>query len=104
MTQISMAVAGIDTAKEKLDVAVHRRSEHWQVENALRGWRYLAAELTKVGVGRVGIEASGGYERGVVKHLRAKGFTVLVLQPIQVRAPMRDCTCAGPRTMRSMPS
>jgi transposase len=89
MRQINIAVAGIDTAKDKLDVTVHRQSERWQVENALRGWRRLAAELAKAGVGRVGIEASGGYERGVVKHLRATGFTVLVLQPIQVRAYAR---------------
>ena len=42
--------------------------------------------LTKAGVKRVGIEATGGYERGVVEHLRAAGVIVLVLQPIQVKA------------------
>jgi transposase len=89
MTKISTAVAGIDTAKDKLDVAVHGRAERWQVENALGGWRHLRVELAKAGVSRVGIEASGGYERGVVKHLRAQGFVVLVLQPIQVRAYAR---------------
>ena len=89
MTKISMAVAGIDTAKDKLDVAVHGQASLWQVENTLRGWRRLRSELAKAGVGRVGIEATGGYERGVVKHLRAAGFTVLVLQPIQVRAYAR---------------
>ena len=45
--------------------------------------------LAEAGVGRVGIAATGGYERGVVAHLRAAGFTVLVLQPIQVRADAR---------------
>jgi transposase len=35
---------------------------------------------------RIGIEATGGYERGVVGYLREAGFLVLVLQPIQVRA------------------
>ena len=50
------------------------------------GWRALTASLAKVGVTRVGIEATGGYERGVVEHLRAADFIVLVLQPIQVRA------------------
>jgi transposase len=49
----------------------------------------LAAELSKSGIVRIGIEATGGYERGVVGHLRNKGFTVLVLQPIQVRAYAR---------------
>ena len=86
MTQTSMLTAGIDTSKAKLDIAVHERSECWQVANTPQGWRRLAADLLKAGVARVGIEATGGYERGVVGYLRAAGFTVLVLQPIQVRA------------------
>jgi transposase len=89
MTKISTAVAGIDTAKNKLDVAVHGRPERWHMENTLSGWRRLHSELVRAGVSRVGIEASGGYERGVVKHLRAQGLVVLVLQPIQVRAYAR---------------
>jgi transposase len=89
MTQTNMTTAGIDTSKLKLDIAVHGRAEFWQVANALPGWRALAANLAKAGVTRVGIEATGGYERGVVEHLRAVGFTVLVLQPIQVKAYAR---------------
>ena len=86
MTKINITTAGIDTSKAKLDVAVHNRTERWQVANTLSGWRVLAANLAKAGVTRVGIEATGGYERGVVEHLRAAGFTVMVLQPIQVKA------------------
>jgi transposase len=86
MTKISTTTAGIDTSKRKLDIAVHARTERWQVANALPGWRALAANLAKIGVTRVGIEATGGYERGVVEHLRAAGLTVLVLQPMQVKA------------------
>ncbi len=81
--------AGIDAAKAKLDVAVPDRAMRFQVANAAPGWRRLAAELAEARVTRVGIEATGGYERGVVAHLRAAGFTVLVLQPIQVRAYAR---------------
>jgi transposase len=81
-----MTTAGIDTSKSKLDVAVHGQTGHWQVANSLSGWRELTARLAKAGVGRIGIEATGGYERSVVEHLRAAGFTVLVLQPIQVKA------------------
>ena len=81
MLQTSTNTAGIDTSKLKLDVAVHGRTECWQVANALPGWRSLVVNLIKAGVARVGIEASGGYERGVVEHLRAAGFVVLVLQP-----------------------
>jgi len=86
MTQITITTAGIDTSKAKLDIAVHDRTERWQVANTLSGWRGLAANLAKAGVTRVGIEATGGYERGVVAHLRTAGFSVLVLQPMQVKA------------------
>jgi len=87
MTNTNITTAGIDTSKAKLDVAVHNRTERWQVANTLSGWRVLATNLAKAAVTRVGIEATGGYERGVVEHLRAAGFTVLVvLQPIQVKA------------------
>jgi transposase len=86
MTKTITLTAGIDTSKAKLDIAVHGRQGSWQVANALPGWRRLAAQLAKAGVVRIGIEPSGGYERGVVAHLREQGFTVLVLQPMQVRA------------------
>lgn len=86
MTKTSMKVAGIDTAKGKLDVAAHGEALRWQVENTLQGWRRLRSELTRAGVTRVGIEATGGYESGVVRYLRAAGLAVLVLQPTQVRA------------------
>jgi transposase len=86
MTQTSITTAGIDTSKLKLDIAVHGRTERWQVANIFSGWRVLAANLAKAGVTRVGIEATGGYERGVVEHLRTAGFAVLVLQPMQVKA------------------
>ena len=88
MTKTS-TTAGIDTSKAKLDIAVHGRTEHWQVENTATGWRELARQLLEAEVTRVGIEATGGYERGVVRDLRATGFIVLVLQPSQVKAYAR---------------
>jgi transposase len=88
MTHTSIT-AGIDTSKAKLDIAIHGRAGHWQIDNDPKGWRSLAAQLAKLGVTRVGIEATGGYEHGVVVELRAKGFTVLVLQPAQVKAYAR---------------
>lgn len=82
----SMNVAGIDTGKAMLDIAVHGRSDCWQVTNDPAGWRQLVPILSQAGVGRVGIEASGGYERGVVAHLREAGFNVSLHQPVQVKA------------------
>jgi transposase len=86
MTKANTGVAGIDTAKDKLDVAICGEARRLRVVNSMQGWKQLRLDLAKAGVERVGIEATGGYERGVVRHLQAAGFVVLVLQPIQVRA------------------
>jgi transposase len=89
MTDHTTLAAGIDTAKAKLDVAIQGSSDPFTVENDRAGWRRLAGVLTAAGVGRVGIEATGGYEQGVVAALRAAGFTVLLFQPLQVKAYAR---------------
>ena len=86
MAQHNTLAAGIDTAKHKLDVAVHGHDMRFTVANSHAGWRQLAAELARFGVKRVGIEATGGYERGVTLFLRDAGFAVLVLQPLQTKA------------------
>ena len=86
MRENTPLAAGIDTAKDKLDIAVPGRDARLTVSNDRAGWRRLQQEFARLGVSRVGIEASGGYERGVVDPLRAAGVTVLVLQPLQVKA------------------
>jgi len=78
--------AGIDTSKSKLDVGIHGQTRVETFENTPAGWRKMQAWLVAEGVGRVGIEATGGYERGVAGHLQAGGTTVVVLQPKQVKA------------------
>ncbi|HEX3860790.1 MAG TPA: transposase [Stellaceae bacterium] len=82
MTQTSRGTAGIDTAKAKLDVAIQGptggQTTAFTVENRAEGWRRLAAALAEAGVERVGIEATGGYERGVVEHLRGAGGSVRI--------------------------
>jgi len=85
MTKTSTWTAGIDTSKAKLDVAVHGLDQRWQIDNDKAGWRRLSRLLSQALVARVGIEATGGYERGVVEYLRAAGFVVFLLQPMQVR-------------------
>ena len=47
------------------------------------GWKRSAGEFAEAGVKRIGTEATGGYERGVTRHLQAAGFIVVVLQPLQ---------------------
>jgi len=86
MSKRTMVNAGIDTGKRKLDVALDGRSGRLQVDNTPEGHRALSAWLRRHQVKRIGIEASGGYERAVVAQLRRDGFVVVVFQPAQVRA------------------
>jgi transposase len=86
MTTHIITAAGIDTGKHALDEALADGTALERVTNDPDGHCRLAAWLTRRKVERVGIEASGGYERPVVAYLRRKGFTVVLFQPVQVRA------------------
>ena len=86
MVDGSIVSAGIDTAKAKLDVGVHGSAGVKRFDNASTDFETLAQHLRASGVSRVGIEATGGYERAVTRYLRGAGFEVVVLQPLQVRA------------------
>lgn len=89
MSKNSTTAAGIDTGKHKLDVALSSGADILQVSNDATGYGQLCDWLRSRKIKRAGIEASGGYERGVVEWLRSRGFVVIVLQPIQVRAYAR---------------
>jgi transposase len=89
MAKHSTVCAGIDTGKRKLDVAIEGSREQLQVKNTAEGHEALLTWLRQHRVKRVGIEASGGYERGIVAHLRGAGLVVMVLQPLQTKAYAR---------------
>jgi len=86
MSQINTVAAGIDVAKEQLDIAVHGCKQSWRVANTPEGFRDLLRLMHQHQVARIGLEATGGYERDVVEYLRTAGLAVIVLQPVQVRA------------------
>jgi transposase len=86
MNKTSMTAAGIDVAKKHLDVAVQGHRQSWRVANTPEGFDEVVRLMREHQVEQIGLEATGGYERDVVEHLRAEQFTVVVLQPLQVRA------------------
>ncbi len=86
MAKHSIKCAGIDIGKRKLEVALDGCAERLVVDNTADGHRKLADWLREHRVKRVGMEASGGYERAVVAELRRQKFVVVVFQPAQVRA------------------
>lgn len=76
---------GIDCGKDALDVEVCPAGAVTRVSNNEAGHRTLAAWLIAHEVTLVGIEASGGYERGVRDALEREGIAVVVLDPARVR-------------------
>ena len=81
----SMRVAGVDVGKAHLDVAIHGMEDAVRVANTALGVSELVGWLTARAVGRVGLEATGGYERQARGQLEAAGFGVVVHQPLEVR-------------------
>jgi transposase len=84
-TKTNTKIAGVDVGKSHLDAAVHGREEQMRVDNAPGGFSELIGWLKAREVGRVGLEATGGYERAVRLALEAAGFEVVVHQPLEVR-------------------
>lgn len=83
--QPSTRVAGIDVGKHNLDLAVHGQEDSKRVSNDEAGHAQVVGWLKAREVGRVGLEASGGYERGIRTVLEAAGFEVVVHQPLEVK-------------------
>ena len=86
MTKTSTVCAGIDVAKAWLDVAISTSNQTIRVDNDAAGLESLVAWLAEHGVQRIGLEASGGYERLAVRRLRGAGLNVRLFQPAQVKA------------------
>ena len=80
------SVAGIDVSKDRLDVHVVPSGLVLSVPNTDHGLAGLGRKLRQLGVVRVGLEASGGYERQAARQLDTAGFEVHVLPPARVRA------------------
>jgi transposase len=78
--------AGIDVGKQRLDIAIWSKTpQTLQVDRDTDGLATLIEWLREHNVVRVGLEASGGYEREVLDGLDDAGFVTVLLNPRQVR-------------------
>jgi hypothetical protein len=82
---------GIDVAKDRLDVMVLPEELGWSVANDAAGWAELVARLRGLRIAASGVEASGGYERGVVRALLAAGMSVRQINPFKLRQFAKAC-------------
>ena len=78
-------IAGVDVGKLWLDAAVCGCDELLRVSNDRGGLGELVGWLKARQVGRVGMEATGGYEKALRAACAEAGLEVVVHQPLEVR-------------------
>ena len=83
MAQLAFHV-GIDVSKAWLDAYRHPDGARGRFSNDAAGWSALLAWLGEAPIVRIGLEASGGYERPAAEQLMAAGFVLAVLDPLRV--------------------
>jgi transposase len=84
-TMENQVFVGIDVSKARLDVALRPGAESFSVTNNQRGLATLVKRLKNLGVSRIVLEASGGYEIAAAAELAAAALPVAVVNPRQVR-------------------
>jgi transposase len=85
MAQNDLVVAGIDVAKDKVDVCLRAPSLRRTFASTAEGRRELTTWFRRQKVGKAVMEASGGYEREWAKVLRNAGIEVRIVDPKRVR-------------------
>lgn len=75
--------AGVDVSKQHLDACWG--ADEVRLSNDEAGWKELTAKLLAEAADLVVVEATGGYERGVVCALQQAGLAVARLNPRQAR-------------------
>jgi transposase len=80
-----LSFGGIDVSKDRLDVMILPEEQCSSVPNNTAGWAKLVEQLRGSSIAAIGIEASGGYERGVMRALLAAGMSVRQVNPFKLR-------------------
>jgi len=80
-----LSFGGIDVSKDRLDVMILPDEKCSAVSNDSAGWAELVEKLRGFSIAAIGIEASGGYERGVMRALLAAGISVRQVNPFKLR-------------------
>jgi transposase len=77
--------AGIDVAKDRLDVVLRPSGEYAEATNDERGIRSVVRRLRKENVALAVLQATGGLERPAAAALALAGVPVAIVNPRQVR-------------------
>src|SRR5256885_7048344 len=85
MKMAMLSFCGIDVSKDRLDVVVLPEGWFFSVSNDTAGWAELVVRLRPLTVSAIGLEPSGGYERGIIRALLAAGMSVRRINPNKLR-------------------
>ena len=80
-----LSFGGIDVSKDRLDVLLLPEGLCFSVCNDAPGWAELIVRLRPLAVSAIGLEPSGGYERGIIRALLAAGQSVRRINPNKLR-------------------
>ena len=78
--------AGVDVGLTWLDLGFHRFAKPIRARNSEAGIETIVAALRERGVGKVAIEAIGGYARKLVAALIEAGVNVFLINPRRIKA------------------
>jgi transposase len=76
---------GIDIGKTTLDVHLFELDLYAQYPNTPEGFKQLLKSFSRYKLTRIVVEATGGYERGLVEACAEKELPIIIVQPMQVR-------------------
>jgi transposase len=76
---------GIDIGKSMLDACIYEVDVYLQYPNTPEGIRELLKKLSRYKLTRILVEATGGYERGLMEASTEKELPLIIVQPTQVR-------------------
>lgn len=76
---------GIDVSKRQLEMAAHDPDRAWTFPNDVAGHQALLGVCRELTPTLIVLEASGGFERGIVAALSVAGWPVVLANPRQVR-------------------
>src|SRR5215211_4847280 len=76
---IEQCFVGIDVSQDRLDVLLLPQATGFSVANNEAGWNALIARLRDLPVAAIGLEPSGGYERGVIRALLTASLSVVAV-------------------------
>src|SRR5258708_44740 len=82
---VKSSFCGIDVSKDRLDVFVSPQGTSFSVVNDEAGWTKLARTFSRSRPTAIGIEPTGGYERGVIRALLAAELSVRRINPAKLR-------------------